>query len=144
MREKVFNTDLSKLENESLQLKQRIGSLVCENNQMLETLHGAESELTENRRWNISSEMLKWLNTYYSQNKKGLGFVNRRTINLVNKKYVGFQENIIYFHCGKIGYYRYTCPLRKNAMERSILYVKQIWVRKDEICMSKRMGPKWI
>ena len=69
---------------------------------------------------------LKWLNTHHSRNKKGLGFVTRRTINPVNKKYVGLQENIICFHCGKIGHYRYTYLLRKNAMERSMLYVKQI------------------
>jgi len=30
MREKVFNTDLSKMKSESLQLKQKIKSLICE------------------------------------------------------------------------------------------------------------------
>jgi len=37
MREKVFNTDLLKLESESLQLKQRTKSLICENNQFLKS-----------------------------------------------------------------------------------------------------------
>jgi len=38
MREEVFNTNLSKLENESLKLKQKIKSLVDENSKMLEKL----------------------------------------------------------------------------------------------------------
>jgi len=46
VREEVFNTNLSKLESESLQLKQRIESLVCENSQLLEKLKKAESDLT--------------------------------------------------------------------------------------------------
>jgi len=112
---------------------------------LLEKLKKVESDLTENNRWNSSSEALNWLNTHHSRNKKGLGFVTRCTINPVNKKYVGFQENIICFHCGKTSHYRYKCPLRKNAMERSMLYVKQIWVRKDELTStSKKVGPKWI
>ena len=36
MREEVFNTDFSKLESESLQLKQKIESLVCENHKLVE------------------------------------------------------------------------------------------------------------
>jgi len=118
--------------------------LVSENSQLLEKLKKAESDLNANRRWNSSSKVLKWLNTYHSRNKKGLGFVSRRTVNPINKKYVGLQEYIICFHFGKTGYYCYTCPLRKNAMERSAIYVKQMWVRKDETCLSRRMGPKWI
>jgi len=66
MREKVLNTNLSKLESESLQLKQRIESLVCENNQLIEKLHEAKSDLTKNRRWNSSSEALNWLNTHHT------------------------------------------------------------------------------
>jgi len=38
MREEVFNTNLSKLEGESLQMKQKIESLICENHQLLERL----------------------------------------------------------------------------------------------------------
>jgi len=82
VREKVFNTDLSKLESQSLQLKQRIESLVCESSQLLEK---AESDLTANRRWNSSSEVLKWLNTHHNRNKKGLGFVSKRTVYPVNR-----------------------------------------------------------
>jgi len=49
VREEGFNTSLSKLESESLQLKQRIESLVCENSQLLEKLKEAKSDLTANR-----------------------------------------------------------------------------------------------
>ena len=118
--------------------------MVYENIQLLEKLRKAKFDLTANRCWDSSSEALKWLNTHHNQNKKGLGFMSKCTVNPVNKKYVEFQENIICFHCGKTGHYRYTCPLRKYAMERSMIYAKQIWVRKDEICMSKEMGPEWI
>ena len=59
MREKVLNTDLSKLKSESLQLKQRIESLICENSQLLEKLKKAKSDLTANRRWNSSSACLQ-------------------------------------------------------------------------------------
>ena len=105
-REKVFNADLSRLKRESVYLKLRLESLVSENNQLLEKAHKAESDLTENRRWNSSSEALDWLNTHYSRNRKGLGWVNRCVTRPVNKKYVELPENKIYFHCEKTGYYR--------------------------------------
>jgi len=70
--------------------------------------------------------------------------VIKHAVNPANKRYVGLQENIICFQCGNMGHYRCTCPLRKYAMERSMISVKQIWVRKDEICMSRKMGRKWI
>jgi len=75
LREEMFNTNLSKQESESLQLKQKIEYLICENHQLLERLKKAESDLTANRRWNRSSEALKWLNTHHNRNKKGLGIV---------------------------------------------------------------------
>ena len=61
-----------------------------------------------------------------------------------NRKYVGLPENIVCFHCGKIGHYRYACPIRRHAMDRNLVYVKQIWVRKDELSVSKGMESKWI
>ena len=66
MREKLFNDDLSKMESESLQLKRRIESLVCENNQLLEKIKKAKSDLTANRCWNSSSEALKWLSNHHT------------------------------------------------------------------------------
>lgn len=44
-REKVFNTDLSSLKSESLDLKHRLESLVSENNQLRENAHKVESDL---------------------------------------------------------------------------------------------------
>jgi len=97
VREEVFNTNLSKLKSESLQLKQRIESLVYENSQLIEKLKRAESGFTTNKRWNYSAKALKWLNTRHNRNKKGLGFITRSTANLVNKKYVGLQELFFVF-----------------------------------------------
>ena len=74
----------------------------------------------------------------------GLEFVNRCVTKPVNKKYIGLQENINCFNCGKTDHYRYTCSLRKMIVERHSLYVKQMWIRKCELTsMSKKMGPKW-
>jgi len=50
MRQQVFNANLSKLESESLQLKQKIEFLICENHQLLERLKMAKSDFTSNRR----------------------------------------------------------------------------------------------
>ena len=135
MRE-VLNTNLSKLESESLELKQKTESLICENRKLFERLKKAESDLIANRSWNSSSQALNWLNTHYNRNKKGLGFVTKQT--------VGLLENIICFHYGKTKHYCYACPLRKYAIERNLIHVKQIWIRKDVICMSKGIGRKWI
>jgi len=74
MRKQVFNTNLSKLESEYLQLKQNIKSLIRENHQLLETLKKVESEFTANRHYNSSSKALKWLNAHHNQNKKGTRF----------------------------------------------------------------------
>ena len=86
-REKEFNSDLTRLNSESLDLKLKVESLVSENNQLLEKAHKAESDLVQNRRcnssseayahkvesdliqnrrWNSSSESLNWLNTHHS------------------------------------------------------------------------------
>ena len=111
---------------------------------MLEKLKQVELDLAANRRWNRSSQALNWLNTHFNRGKKGLSFVTKRTVYPVNRKYVGLPENIVCFHYGKTMHYRYACPIRRYAMESNLTYVKQIWVRKDEICSSKRMGPKWI
>ena len=144
MKEKAFATDFTRLENESFELKQKVESLLDENRKLLEKLKQVESDLAANRRWNRSSQALNWLNTHFTRSKKGLGFVTKRTVYPVNRKYVGLPENIVCFHCGKTGHYRYACPIRRYAIERNTVYVRQIWVRKDEICTSKGMGPKWI
>jgi len=122
-RDEMFNTNLLRLNRESLDLKLKVESLVSENNQLLKKAHKAKSDLIQNRHWNSSSKAFNWLNTQHSRNKSGLEFVNRPGTKPVNKKYVGLQDNIICFHCEKSGY-RYACPLRKRAMERNTLYIK--------------------
>ena len=54
-REKEFNSDLTRLESESLELKLRLESLVSENNKLLDKAHKTESGLFHNKRWNSSS-----------------------------------------------------------------------------------------
>jgi len=46
---------------------------------------------------------LNWLNTHHNRGRKGLGFVIKRTVYPVNRKYVGLPENIVCFHCGERG-----------------------------------------
>ena len=55
-REKEFNSNITKLESESVHLKLRLESLVSENNKLLEKAHKTESNHVQNRRWNCSSE----------------------------------------------------------------------------------------
>ena len=111
MKEEAFTTDFAKLENESLELKQKVESLIVENKKLLKNLKQVDSDLAANRRWNRASQALNWLNMYHNRGKKGLGFVTKRTVYPVNRKYVSFPENIVCFHCGKMGHYRYALSL---------------------------------
>ena len=86
LKEEPFVADLTKLESESLELKQKVESLLVENNKLLETLKQVELDLAANRRCNCSSQGLTWLNTHHNQNKKGLGFVAKRIVYPVNRK----------------------------------------------------------
>jgi len=144
LKEESFETELTKLEKESLDLKQKMESLLVENKNLHEKLKQVEADFSTNRRWNQASQALNWLSKNHNHGKKGLGFVKKHTVYPCNRKYVGLPENTICFHCGKTGHYRYACSSRKYAIERNLIYVKQIWVRKDEICMSNGKGPKWI
>jgi len=65
MKEEVFATDFSKLESESLELKQKIESLLDENRKLLEKI-----DLIANRLRNRASQALNWLNTHQNRNKK--------------------------------------------------------------------------
>ena len=49
MREEAFAIDLTMLENESLELKQKVESLLVENRKLLEKLKQVESDLAANR-----------------------------------------------------------------------------------------------
>ena len=132
------------MENESLEFEQKAESLLVENRKLLEKLKQVESDFAANRHWNRASQALNWLNTHHNRGRKGLGFVTKCTIYPVNRKYVGLPENIVCFHFEKTGHYRYACPSRRYAMDKNLVYVKQIWVRKDEFSVCKGMGPKWI
>jgi len=72
MKEEAFATDLTKIENESLELKQKVESLLIENSKLLEKLKQVESDLATNRHWNRSSQALNWLNTHFNRGKRGL------------------------------------------------------------------------
>jgi len=58
LKEEAFATDLTKLENESLELKQKVESLLIENKKLLEKLKQIELDIAINRRWNRSSQAL--------------------------------------------------------------------------------------
>ena len=60
-REKEFNSDLTRLESESLDLKFRLESLVSENNKLLEKAHKTEYDLVQNRRrdWSLEAHAQK-------------------------------------------------------------------------------------
>jgi len=64
MREEVFNTNLSKLKSESLQLKQKIESLICENHQLLERLKRADLISLQTGAGTVPQK-LTWLNTHH-------------------------------------------------------------------------------
>jgi len=144
LKEEGFAADFAKFENESLELNQKVESLLMENKKLLENLKQVELDLATNRRWNRASRVLNWLNMHHNRGKKGLGFVTKRTVYPVNRKYVSLLENIVCFHCGKMGHSQYACPSRMYATNKNLVYVKQVWVRKDELSVSKGMGPKWI
>jgi len=144
LKEVTFAAELAKLEKDSLVLKQKAETLLAENKNLVEKLKQVETDFAANRSWNRASQALNWLNTHHNRSKHGLGFVKKKTVYPVQRKYVGLPENIVCFHCGKTGHYRYSCASRKYAIEKNLVYVKQIWVRKDELLMSKGMGPKWI
>jgi len=74
LKEEAFATDFTKLENESLELKQKVESLLDENNKLLDKLNQVELDLVANRRWNRASYALNWLSNHHIQGRKGLGF----------------------------------------------------------------------
>ena len=93
---------------------------------MLKNLKQVESDLAANKRWNRASRALNWLNMHYNPGKQGLGFVTKRTVYPVNRKYVGLPKNIVCFHCEKTRHYRYACPSRMYVMNKNLVCVKQV------------------
>ena len=88
-KEEELNTKIRELESESSKLKHNLESQMNDNKQLREQVQRGETDFTENRRWNNSSEALNWLNIHHNRNKKGLGFVNRHVTKPVDKKYIG-------------------------------------------------------
>jgi len=144
LKEESFVIELTRLEKVSLELKQRMESLLVDNKNLHAKLKQVETDFATNRCWNQASQALNCLSKNHNHSKKGLGFRRKHTDHPKNRKYVGLLENIVCFHCGKTSHVRYTFPSRNNAMERNLNHVKQIWVGKDEIFMSNGKGPKWI
>ena len=66
MKEEVFASDFAKLENESLELKQKVESLLNENNKLLDKLNQEKLDLATNRRWNRASHALNWLSNHHN------------------------------------------------------------------------------
>jgi len=94
-KEESFVTNLTKLEKESLELKQKIESLLAKNQSLHEKIKQVEIDQAANRRWHDSSKALNWLNTHHNRGRKGLGFVKKHTVYPGNRKYVGLPENIV-------------------------------------------------
>ena len=82
LKEEILVTYLTKLEKESLELKQKAKSLLIENNKLHETIKQVETDHATNRRWHDSSLALNWLNTHHNRGRKGLGFVKKHSISL--------------------------------------------------------------
>ena len=118
-----FVTDFSKLEKESLDLKETVEPLLVENNRLHEKLKQVETDLAANRHWDQAPQVQNCSNTHHKQGKRDLSSVNKHAIFPVNRKPVDLPENIVCFYCGKIGHYRYACS-RKYAMKRDLIHVK--------------------
>jgi len=66
LKEEYFVTNFTKLKKESLDLKQKIESLLPENQNLHEKLKQVEIDQAANKRWLDSSDALNWLNTYHN------------------------------------------------------------------------------
>jgi len=80
LKEEAFATDFAKLENKFLKLKQKVESLLDENNKLLHKLKQVELDLAANRKWNRASHALNWLSNHPNQGRKGLGFQPKHTV----------------------------------------------------------------
>ena len=70
LKEESLVTDLTKLEKESLELKQKAESLLVENNKLHETIKQVETDQATNRRRHDSSQALNWLNNHHIEEEK--------------------------------------------------------------------------
>ena len=141
LKEDCFAKNYDILKKESLETKEKIESLLVENQKLHEKIKQVEQEQAVRKKWLDSSDALKWLNNHHNRGRNGLGFVKKHTIYPCKRKYLGLPENIVCYHCGKTGHVRYVCPSRDHALKKNFNCVKQIWIRKDELSMLKGMGP---
>jgi len=80
LKEETLTTNFTKLQKESLGLKQKAESLLVENNKLHEMLKQVETDQATNRRWNKSSQALNWLNNHHNRGRKGLRFEKKHII----------------------------------------------------------------
>jgi len=69
LKEEKFVANLTKLENESLDLKQKIESLLVENQNLHEKLKLVEIDQAVTKRWHDSSDALTWLNSHHNRGR---------------------------------------------------------------------------
>jgi len=86
LKQESLVTDITKLEKEYLELKQKAESLLVDNHNLLEKIKQVKTDQTINRRWHDSSQVLNWLNTHHNPGRKGLGFVKKHTVYPCSKK----------------------------------------------------------
>jgi len=66
LKKETLVTNLTKLEKESLDLRQKAEFLLVENNKFHEMIKQVETDEATNRRWNDSSQALNWLNNNHN------------------------------------------------------------------------------
>ena len=70
LKEECFVTNFTNLEKESLASKEKIESLLVENQNLHDKLKQVEQEQAVNKRWLDSSVALNWLNTHHTVEEK--------------------------------------------------------------------------
>jgi len=70
LKEENFVNSFTKLEKESLDLRQKIESLLVENQNLHEKLKQVEIDQVANKRWLDSSNAWNWLNTHHNRGRK--------------------------------------------------------------------------
>jgi len=97
MKEETLVTNFTKLKKESLELKQKVESLLVENNKFHETLKQVEKDQATNRRWSDSSQALNWLNNHHNRGRKGLGFEKSTQYTLTIGNMLDYQRILCVF-----------------------------------------------
>ena len=77
LKEESCAAEFANLEKDSLELKQKIETLLVENNKWAEKLKQVKLDLAANRRWNKASQALNWLNFHHNRGKNGFGLCEK-------------------------------------------------------------------